>query len=196
VSPDGKAVSLVSRVACAPILPAAPGKLDDASVEGLANLPYAIPNIAVEGHNPQLGVPTGFWRSVGSSQNAFFSECFIDEMAVAAGKDPFEFRVKTEKSPGTSESELAAKKGGRPCAANPRDCGGGVVRQLHGGSAEVSWRTGAAGIAWLPRSTGPIVNPDIIAAQIESAIVYGLTAVATTIGAARSGQFRPTGCSG
>lgn len=184
VSPEGNAVSFVSRVACAPILPAPPGKLDDASVEGLANLPYAIPNIAVEGHNPSLGVPTGFWRSVGSSQNAFFSECFIDEMAVAAGKDPFEFRRGLlEKSPRHKRVlELAAEKAGwgTPLPAG-RARGIAVAESFASYVAEVAEVSLENGVPRVHRvvaaiDCGPIVNPDTIAAQIESGVVYGLTA--------------------
>jgi isoquinoline 1-oxidoreductase beta subunit len=184
VSPEGNAVSFVSRVACAPILPAGPGKLDDASVEGLANLPYSIPNIAVEGHNPQLGVPTGFWRSVGSSQNAFFSECFIDEMAVAAGKDPYEFRrALLEKSPRHKRVlELAAEKAGwgTPLPAG-RARGIAVAESFASYVAEVAEVSLENGVPRVHRvvaaiDCGPIVNPDTIAAQIESAVVYGLTA--------------------
>jgi len=184
VGADGSPVSFVARVACAPILPPAPGKLDDSSVEGLANLPYAIPNIAVEGHNPPLGVPTGFWRSVGSSQNAFFSECFIDEMATAAGKDPFEFRrALLEKSPRHKRVlELAAEKAGwgTPLPAG-RARGIAVAESFASYVAEVAEVSLENGIPRVHRvvaaiDCGPIVNPDIIAAQVESAIVYGLTA--------------------
>jgi isoquinoline 1-oxidoreductase beta subunit len=158
VSPEGNAVSFVSRVACAPILPAAPGKLDDASVEGLANLPYSIPNIAVEGHNPQLGVPTGFWRSVGSSQNAFFSECFIDEMAVAAGKDPYEFRrALLEKSPAQAGPGAGGGEGDGALLPRGRARGIAVAESFASYVAEwprSPWRTAChACTAWSPRST-------------------------------------------
>lgn len=184
VGADGSALSLVSRVACAPILPPPPGKLDDSSVEGLANLPYSIPNISVEGHNPQLGVPTGFWRSVGSSQNTFFSECFIDEMAVAAGKDPFEFRrALLDKAPRHKRVlELAAEKAGwgTPLPAG-RARGIAVAESFASYVAEVAEVSLVDGVPRVHRvvvavDCGPIVNPDIIAAQMESAVVYGLTA--------------------
>src|SRR5918996_5670360 len=71
---------------------AKPGTVDPSAVAGAADLPYDIPNLLVEWNEKDFGVPVGFWRSVGSSQNTFVTESFIDELAHAAGKDPFEFR--------------------------------------------------------------------------------------------------------
>jgi isoquinoline 1-oxidoreductase beta subunit len=65
--------------------------VDATSVEGAADIPYAIPNILVDLHSPRIGVPVQWWRSVGHSHTAFVVEGFIDELAHAAGKDPFEF---------------------------------------------------------------------------------------------------------
>ena len=59
-----------------------------------ASVLYGIPNFRVEYHPPEAGIPVGYWRSVGYSQNTFFTESFIDEMAAAGGKDPVEFRRK------------------------------------------------------------------------------------------------------
>ena len=69
-----------------------PNGLDASSVEGAANIAYAIPNLHCGWVNADLGVPIGFWRSVGNSQNAFVAEGFMDEVAHAAGADPYEFR--------------------------------------------------------------------------------------------------------
>src|SRR5258708_38087982 len=63
--------------------------VDPAAVAGARDLPYDIPNLQVEWLNKDFGVPLGFWRSVGSSQNAFITESFIDELAPSAGPDPF-----------------------------------------------------------------------------------------------------------
>lgn len=181
---DGAPVSWVNRVACPAILPAPAGRVDDSSVEGLANFPYAIPNVLVEAHNPQLGVPTGFWRSVGSSQNAFFSECFVDELAQAAGQDPFEFRRGLlDNAPRHKRVlELAAEKAGWGTTLPAGRARGIAVAESFGSYvaqvAEVSRENGVPRVhrVVVAIDCGPIVNPDIIAAQMESGIIYGLTA--------------------
>ncbi|HKW81967.1 MAG TPA: molybdopterin cofactor-binding domain-containing protein, partial [Casimicrobiaceae bacterium] len=66
--------------------------IDPTSVEGASTLPYAIPNLQVDLHSPKLAVPVLWWRSVGSTHTAFSTETFIDELAVAAGRDPVDFR--------------------------------------------------------------------------------------------------------
>jgi len=181
---DGAPVSWVNRVACPAILPGAPGALDDSSVEGLANFPYTIPNVLVEGHNPALGIPTGFWRSVGSSQNAFFSECFVDELAAAAGKDPFEFRRDLLQNAPRHKRvlEIVAERAGWGTPL-PEGRGRGIAVAESFGSfvaqvAEVSMNDGVPRVhrVVVAIDCGPIVNPDIIAAQMESGIVFGLTA--------------------
>ena len=68
-------------------------KLDIVSVEGAKNIRYDIPNILVDYKMANTPVPVGWWRSVYDSQNAFANECFMDELAEAAGKDPVEFRL-------------------------------------------------------------------------------------------------------
>lgn len=198
----GNPIGWTSRFACPAILPAGPGKLDDSSHEGLAGFPYAIPNVLVDGHNPDLGVPTGFWRSVGSSQNAFFSECFIDELAQAAGKDPFEYRrALLEKAPRHRRAlELAAEKSGwtTPLAAG-RARGIAVAESFGSYVAEVAELSLEGSSVRVHRvvvavDCGPYVNPDIIAAQMESGVVYGLTAalygeITIRDGAAVEGNF-------
>src|SRR6202011_4865389 len=88
--------------------------VDPAAVTGARDLPYDIPNLQVEWINKDFGVPLGFWRSVGSSQNAFITESFIDELAHTAGKDPFEYRrALLAKSPRhRAVLELAATRAG------------------------------------------------------------------------------------
>ena len=97
IGADGWPVAWTTRIACSSIMEAwFPGStknnLDPTSVEGVANLPYSIPNIQVDYVRTEPGIPVGFWRSVGASQNGFFSECFMDELATAGKKDPYEFR--------------------------------------------------------------------------------------------------------
>jgi isoquinoline 1-oxidoreductase beta subunit len=160
--------------------------LDETSVEGQATSKYAIPNFLVEYVLTETGVPVGFWRSVGNSQNGYITECFIEELAHAAGKDPFEFRRKLlENAPRHRGAlELAAEKAGwgKPIPAGQTrgiavvESFGSFVSQV----AEVSFNK-SSGEVRVHRvvcavDCGRHVNPDIIAAQIEGGIVYGLTA--------------------
>jgi len=159
--------------------------IDDTSVEGAANTPYAIPNLQVELHSPKNPVPVLWWRSVGHSHTAFVMESFLDELAHAAGKDPYQYRRKLLAGhPRTSKVlETAAKKGdwGKPL---PAGHGRGIAVHESFGSfiaqvAEVSLDN--RGNIKVHRivcaiDCGRIVNPDTIKAQMESAITFGLTA--------------------
>jgi isoquinoline 1-oxidoreductase beta subunit len=154
-------------------------------VEGAANIPYLIPNLQVEYVYQDLGVPVGFWRSVGASQNAFIVESFIDELAAAAGKDPFEFRrgLLTKAARHKGVLELAAEKAdwGKPL---PPGRFRGIAVAFSYGSyasevAEVS--IGKDGKVRVHRvvcaiDCGLFVNPDTVKAQVEGSIVWGLTA--------------------
>lgn len=159
--------------------------VDRTSVEGAQDLPYAVPNLFVDLHSPKTGVPVLWWRSVGHSNTAFVVESFIDEAAHAAGKDPFEFRrALLEKHPRhKGVLELAAEKAGW---GNPLPAGqarGIAVHESFGSFvaqvAEVS--VSSSGEIKIHRvvcavDCGRVVNPDTVAAQMESGIVFGLTA--------------------
>ena len=82
-----------ARVVC-PSFAGLRNGVDRTGVEGIAEIRYTIPNILVEYHPPEVGIPVSYWRSVGYSHNTFFTESFMDEMAVAAKQDPVEFRRK------------------------------------------------------------------------------------------------------
>ena len=180
----GTPVGLTAVVASPDILPAGAGKFDPAVVEGISPMPYALGGLDISAHNPQLGVPVGFWRSVGSSQNAFFLECFIDELAEAAGKDPVEFRRGLlGKSPRHLRAlEMAAEKAGWGTPLPAGRARGIAVAESFGSTvaevAEVSLENGVPRVHRVVAAfdCGPVVNPDIIAAQVESAVVFGLTA--------------------
>ena len=160
--------------------------VDPASVEGAKEIPYEIPNILVDLHSPKIGVPVQWWRSVGHSHTAFVVESFIDEMAHAAGKDPYEFRSKLlGKHPRHYGAlKLAAERAGwgKPV---PKGRGRGIAVHESFGSfvaqvAEVS--VSPVGRIHVHRvvcaiDCGKIVNPDTIKAQMESGIVFGLSAV-------------------
>ncbi len=159
-------------------------RIDGSTVEGLANLPYAIPNVKVDWVKFQPGVRTWFWRSVGSTQNAFFSECFIDELAHAAGKDPFEFRraLLAQQPRHKAVLELAAQKAGWGTALAAGRARGIAVAESFGSYvaqvAEVSMEDGKPRVhrVVIAADVGTVINPNQVAAQMEGAMVYGLSA--------------------
>ncbi|MCK9284614.1 MAG: xanthine dehydrogenase family protein molybdopterin-binding subunit [Rhodocyclaceae bacterium] len=159
--------------------------VDFIAVEGIADMPYAIPNLRVEYARHEPGVQLWFWRSVGHSQNAFFLESFIDEIALAGGKDPYEFRrtLLTASPRHKTVLELAATKAGwgRPLPKGVHrgialaDCFGSYVAQV----AEISVsKKGELKIHRVVAAVdcGMTVNPQTIQRQIEGAIVMGLSA--------------------
>ena len=161
------------------------GTIDPAAVEAVRNFPYDVPNVQVEWTNKDFGVPIGFWRSVGPSQNAYIVESFIDELAHLAKKDPYEYRrALLGKSPRhKAVLELAATKAnwGAPLAAGRAR---GIAVAFSYGSyvahvAEVS--VAPDGKVRVHKLTGAIdcgiaVNPDQVKAQMEGGAVYALTA--------------------
>jgi isoquinoline 1-oxidoreductase beta subunit len=186
---DGWPVVWLNRIAC-PSLMARFGPLKDnydrRSVEICDSVPYAIPNILVDYQLTDAGIPIGFWRSVGASQNGFFLESFIDEIAVAGKKDPYELRRRLlAKSPRhLAVLETAAEKSGwgTPLPAD-RFRGIAVVSSYFGYVAQVieisvnrEARTLKVHRVVCALDCGRIVNPGSIDAQVKSSVVYGLTA--------------------
>ncbi len=184
---DGWPVAWRQRIASPSIL-AALGPLkkgvDATSVEGVDNLPYGIPNVHVTYANPALPVTTWFWRSVGSSQNAWSVEHFLDELARLGGKDPLEVRRRllADKPRHLGVLEAAAKAAAWGTPALAGRARGLAVHESFGSfvaqAAEVSIENGAPRIhhVWCAIDCGRIVNPSTITAQMESGIVYGLSA--------------------
>jgi isoquinoline 1-oxidoreductase subunit beta len=159
--------------------------IDHTSVEGASDIPYAIPNILVDLHTTRNVVPVLWWRSVGHSHTAFVVESFIDEAAHAAGKDPFEFRrmLLGNKPRHKGVLELAAHHAGwgeplptgRARGIAVHESFGSFIAQV----AEVS--VTSKGEVQVHRvicaiDCGRYVNPDTIEAQMESGIVFGLSA--------------------
>lgn len=157
---------------------------DRTSVDGAAWLPYAIPDMRVEHVLSRVPVRVGFWRSVGHSQNAWFSESFIDELAARAGADSYDYRrALLSASPRylavlDAAAEMADWRGG---AAPGRAFGialhesfGAIVAQV----TEVGLQDGRPRVhrVWCAVDTGIVINPDTVVAQMESGIVYGLSA--------------------
>src|SRR5437588_671401 len=159
--------------------------MDEEAVEGAVGMPYTVPNVHVQYALTDLGIPVGFWRSVNNTFNAFVVESFIDELAHAAKKDPYEYRRdllgKAPRHLGVLN--LAASKAGwsTPLAAG-RWRGIAVWKSFDSYVAEVAEISmNADGTPRVHRvvcavDCGPVVNPSIVEAQMESAIVYGLTA--------------------
>jgi isoquinoline 1-oxidoreductase subunit beta len=159
--------------------------IDETSAEGARDLPYKIPNILVDLHSPQSVVTVQWWRSVGHSHTAFVVESFIDELAHAARKDPFEFRrgLLAAHPRHKAVLELAAEKAGWGKPAPGGRARGIAVHQSFGTYvaqvAEVS--VAADGKIRVHRvvcavDCGRVVNPETVRAQMEGGIVFGLTA--------------------
>jgi isoquinoline 1-oxidoreductase subunit beta len=166
--------------------PAFKNGLDPDTTDGAVELPYALPNILVDYVRQEPpGVPTAFWRSVGPSHNVFVVESFIDELAAAAKQDPVEYRRNLlDKSPrAMAVLELAAEKAGwgQPL---PNGTGRGVSVQFVFGSymaqvAEVLVsKTGEVRVQRVVCAVdcGTVINPDTVRAQVEGAIMFGITA--------------------
>ena len=159
--------------------------IDRTLIDGAADMPYGIPNVFVDQVAADLPIPLGFWRSVGASQNAFVVECFMDELAAAAGRDPYEFRreLLQAKPRHLRTLELAATKAGW---GTPLPVGHGR------GIAIAEWEpttcAEVAEVSVAPDGTvrvhrvvcavdcGPVVNPDTLEAQMQGGVVFGLSA--------------------
>jgi isoquinoline 1-oxidoreductase beta subunit len=188
---SGMPVAWTNRFAGSSILarwlpPAFKGGLDPDTTEGAIDLVYALPNFHVEYLQIEPpGIPTAFWRSVGPSHNVFVTESFMDELAAAAKQDPVAYRrnLVGHNPRAKAVLELVAEKSGwgKPL---PKWAGRGVSLQFafatfmaHVAEVEVS----ADGTVRVRRvvcavDCGTVVNPDTVRAQIQSAIMFGVTA--------------------
>jgi isoquinoline 1-oxidoreductase beta subunit len=180
---DGWPVAMTGRIICPPFGGMRNG-VSSTATEGVVDSPYAIPNVLVDYHAADPGIPVSYWRSVGYSQNTFFSESFMDELAAAGGKDALEFRRKLlEQSPRPlAVLELAAEKAGwgKPL---PAGHGRGIALVNNIGSftaqvAEVSVTQGKLKVHRVVCAVdcGHVVNPWGVEQQIQGGIVYGLSA--------------------
>ena len=160
------------------------GGIDQTSVEGLSDIAYNIPEFKVDWIRFHPGVRVWFWRSVGHTQNSFFAESFMDELAHAAGQDPFQYRrALLDKSPRhRAVLELVANRAqwGEPLPAGHAigiaivESFGSIVAEV----AEVSLQQGKPRVhrVVIAADVGTVINPDTVAAQLEGAMVFGLSA--------------------
>ncbi|MEQ8663162.1 MAG: xanthine dehydrogenase family protein molybdopterin-binding subunit, partial [Gammaproteobacteria bacterium] len=166
--------------------PPPPDKLDRTCVEGASTLPYAIPNLTVESHQPALPVPVLWWRSVGHTHTAFSTECFLDELAHASGRDPLALRraLIVDDPRRLAVLELAAAQAGWGTPLGPRRGRGIAVHH--------SFKTWVAEVAEVTLlddgdfrvdrvviavDCGIVVNPGIVRAQMEGGVGYALSAL-------------------
>jgi isoquinoline 1-oxidoreductase beta subunit len=191
---SGKVDALHIRVSAPSILATLlklplPKGIDGQAVASFNDHPYDIPNTLVDYAQRNTNVPVGFWRSVGHSQNPYGRECFIDELAQAAGKDPVAFRLamlpNNEKSKrDRSILEAVTKAAGWGSALPP-----GVFRGVAETEGYGSWTACVCEVSVNAKNEvkihrvvigidpGYAVNPDNIVAQFQGSVVHGLTAI-------------------
>jgi isoquinoline 1-oxidoreductase beta subunit len=180
---DGWPTAWTARIVC-PSFAGLQNGVDRMGVDGITSVLYDIPNMHVEYHAPNAGIPVGYWRSVGCSQNTFFAEAFLDEMAAAGGKDPVELRRRLlAKAPRLlGVLDLAAEKAGwgRPLPPG-RFRGVAVVNNLGSFNAQVVEISIEKAKVRVHRvvcavDCGQTINPAGVVQQIQGGVVYGLSA--------------------
>ena len=185
---QGNLVAMHTRIACPSILrvllPDTPIKdgIDFSAVRSFNDMPYTVANQQVDYAMRNGHVPVGFWRAPGQ-QNAFYRECFIDELAGAAGKDPVEYRLAMlkagDKNRGVLEAVVKAASWGSPLPTGVYR--GVAVADGFGSYSAMVVELSVTGEGELKVhrvvvavDSGYVVNPDTCRAQAESNVVYGL----------------------
>jgi isoquinoline 1-oxidoreductase subunit beta len=159
------------------------GTADPFSIEAAANFPYDVPNVHVDYLRHEIGINVGYWRSVSHALNCFVAESFMDELAAAAGKHPGEFRLALlRKQPRyrhvletvLRDSNFDQAPAGRFHGVALMEGYGTYMAQV----AEVSIDRGVPQVhrIWCAADCGQVVNPRIVVSQVESAVIFGLTA--------------------
>jgi isoquinoline 1-oxidoreductase beta subunit len=173
------------------------GVADPFSIEAAANYPYDVPNVQVDYIRHEIGVDVGYWRSVSHALNCFVAESFMDELAAAAKQDPVAFRLalldKQPRYKSVLERVVAESNYGNPPAGRFHGVAlmegyGTYMAQV----AEVSLERGKVRVHRIvcALDCGQMVNPTIVEAQVESSIVFGLTAALWDEINLESGQVR------
>ncbi|RZL96449.1 MAG: xanthine dehydrogenase family protein molybdopterin-binding subunit [Variovorax sp.] len=158
--------------------------IDATMVEGANEIPYKIENFRCDLHIQKIGVPTLSWRSVGSTHTGYAVECFVDELLQAAGQDPVEGRMALfgddPRFKGTLRAVADLAKWSGPAAGSGRARGVSIVKAFGtyvAHIAEVSMgENGEPRVhkVWCAVDCGRVVNPDIVRAQMEGGIGFGL----------------------
>lgn len=159
--------------------------IDPTTVEGAANLAYAIPHRQCELHSPELEVPVLWWRSVGHTHTAFVAETAIDELASLAGQDPLRFRLSLTSTTPRHQAVLT-KVAAMANWEQKRPPGVGLGLAVHQSFGSVVAEIAEVSITgtkyrvnkvWCAVDCGIAVNPNIVKAQMEGGIGYGLSAL-------------------
>jgi len=155
----------------------------DSVIEYVQNFPYAVPNFGLSFSRQEIGIDVGYMRSVSHAPNCFAIESSLDELAAAASRDPLDFRLEllTGKPRHTNVLKLAAERAGWGHAAQGRHLGIAFMEGYTAHIAQVAEISIADGKLKVHKITcvvdcGQLVNPRIVESQIESGIVFGLTA--------------------
>jgi isoquinoline 1-oxidoreductase beta subunit len=179
---DGWPAAFSARIAC-PTFSNRGNGVDGSAVQGIHDLEYQIPHMLVDFRRADVGIPTSYWRAVGYTQNTFFAESFLDELAAAGGKDPVELRRRLlTKSPRLlAVMNRAVEGAGWGKAPAGHFQGVAVVNNIGSFTAQVAEVSVTNGKLRVHRvvcavDCGHVVNPAIVRQQIESGIVYGLSA--------------------
>lgn len=158
---------------------------DSTILQGAADQPYQFPDYAVTGHAAETRLPLGFWRSVGASQNGFFHDCAMDELAHLAGDDPLTFRMRhLSHLPSIQVLETVAQMSGWGSTAPGRAKGVAFCHSFGVPVAEViEVENTPSGLrltgAWIAADVGIALDPGIIQAQLSGAMIFGLSAAMT-----------------
>ena len=157
--------------------------VDDSVIEAAVNNLYDVPNLAVSYSRQEIGIDVGYMRSVSHSPNCFVIESFMDELAAAAGKDPYGFRLQHlgKKPRQRRVLQLAAERAGWGKAPAGRFQGMALMEGYTTHLAQVAEISLVGGALKVHKivcvvDCGQMVNPRIVESQIESGIVFGLSA--------------------
>jgi len=162
--------------------------VDPFAVEGAANYPYDVPNVHVDFQQQEIGINVGYWRSVSHALNCFVVESFMDELAVATKKNSYEFRkALLQKQPRflkvldlvVKESRFGFPQRGHFHGLSVMEGYGTYMAQVAEVSIDVGENAGKLKVhrIYCAADCGQQVNPDTVVAQIESSIIFGLSAL-------------------